>query len=145
MTKTKNKTAKRSKATALHISANDGKLHGVAIRNLHVLLMKEGDFWVAQGLDLDYVVQGDSIEEAKRNFQVGLEATVDLNLRMFGNIESLVMSHPPSEALLEAAQHKDSIALYTQVTTHDIGPKSQKALPFDGVRFLTFDSTEEAA
>ena len=64
---------------------------------------------------------------------------------MFGHIEGLLV-RAPSEVLREAGQKKRAIKLYSQVTTHDIGPKAQEALPFDGVRFLSAcDNTQEAA
>ena len=82
-------------------------------------------------MQIDYVVQGDSIEEAKKNFEYGLEETIDLNLRMYQNIEGLLFS-APSEVLREAAREKDtrSLKLYSQMTMHAIGAKSQQSLPF---------------
>lgn len=123
---------------AIHASTADGEHHAVAIWNLHVLLIPEGKFWVAQGLEVDYVVQGDSIEDAKKNFEQGLEATIDLNLKMYGNIQGLLVMSPDS-VLQQAAKHRSSIKLYGQISTHEIGAQSQSALPFDGIRYLEME------
>jgi hypothetical protein len=136
----KGATVKAAKATSqgvmlAHIADADGKIHGVGIWDLQVLLMQEGKFWVAQGLQIDYVTQGDSIEEAKTNFEYGLEATIDLNLRMYGNIEGLLM-FAPDEVLKQAARKKDSIERYSQETIHQLAAKSLQALPFDRISYL---------
>jgi hypothetical protein len=132
---TKSSKATQSGAMAAHVADADGKVHGVGIWNLHVLIMKDGKFWVAQGLEIDYLAQGDTVPEAKKNFEYGLEATIDLNLRMYGNIAGLLI-FAPNEVLKEAARKKDSIRLYSQETLHELGVMSQKALPFDGISYL---------
>jgi hypothetical protein len=137
----KTKKIKGTKAVAstgtktLHLESHDSEHHAVGIWNLHVMLFQEGKFWVAQGVEIDYVVQGDSIEEAKKNFEVGLEATIDLNLRMYGHINGLLI-FAPNELLQEAAKNKGSLKVYSQVTTHYMSIASQRALPFDGIRYL---------
>jgi predicted RNase H-like HicB family nuclease len=133
----KKKKVQSPKAKAIHASTPDGE-HTVGIWNLHVFLLKDEKCWVAQGLEIDYVVQGDTIEEAKANFEFGLEKTIELNLKMYGNIEGLLV-FAPDTVLQEAARDKKAIKLYSQVTTHDLGAKSEQALPFDGVRYLQMD------
>jgi hypothetical protein len=122
-------------AMAAHVAHAEGDIHEIGIWNLHVLLIPEGKFWVAQGLEIDYVTQGDSIPEAKTNFQHGLETTIDLNLRMYGNIDGLLV-FAPDEVLKEAARKKNSIRLYSHETIHQLGAQSQQALPFDGISYL---------
>jgi len=124
-----------SGAVAAHVSDADGEVHGVGIWDLQVLLVKEGKFWIAQGLQIDYITQGETLEDAKKNFEEGLESTIDLNLRMYGNIDGLLV-FAPNSVLQEAAKKKDSIKLYSQETLHEVGPKSQLALPFDGISYL---------
>ncbi len=123
------------KAKAIHAQHKDGSHHLVGLWNLQVLLIQEGKFWIAQGLQIDYVVQGNSIEEARSNFEKGLEDTIDLNLRMYKNIDGLLV-FAPDEILQEAARNKKATALYSQVSTHDIGTKFQGSLPFDGISYL---------
>jgi len=146
------KKVKGTKAVAstgtktVHLESHDSKHHAVGIWNLHVMLFHEGKFWVAQGVEIDYVVQGDSIKEAKKNFEAGLEATIDLNLRMYGHVNGLLV-FAPDGLLQEAAKNKGSLKIYSQVSTHHMGIKSQQALPFDGIRYLVAKEhpTEEAA
>ena len=121
--------------TAIHAKHKDGVHHLVGIGNLRVFIVPDGDFWFAQGLEIDYAVQGDSIAEAQKNFETGLEASIDLNLRMYGNIEKLLIP-APSEVLQEAARNKGKTQTYTQVSLHDMAVKSQEALPFEGISYL---------
>jgi len=133
--KMKKSRAASPKTKALHARHKDGSRHVVGLWNLHVMLIQEGKFWVAQGLEIDYVVQGNSIEEAKSNFEKGLEDTIDLNLKMYKNIEGLLI-FAPNEILQEAARNKKATARYSQVSAHDTGVKFQEALPFDGISYL---------
>ena len=130
---------------AIHASSVDGEHHAVGIWNLHVMLIQEAnDLWVAQGIQIDYVVQGATPEEAKTNFEKGLSETIDLNLRVYGHIKGLLVS-APDEVLQEAATNKVAIALYDQITSHELGANAEKALPFDGVSFLIARDMQEAA
>jgi len=128
------KTYKANKTDAEAIHLSHGKHHVVGIGNLRVFILPDGPFWYAQGLEIDYAAQGDSIEDAKMNFQVGLEATIDLHLKINGNIENLLEPAPP-EVLKEAVRELDSLQLYWQVSAHEIGRQSQLALPFGGIDY----------
>jgi predicted RNase H-like HicB family nuclease len=121
--------------TVIHAHDTDGVHHAVGMFNLDVLLIPEDKVWVAQGLAIDYVAQGESIEEAKKNFENGLERTIDLNLRMYGNIDGILIP-APGAVLQEATRNKASIKFYSQVSMHEVGVRSQQALPFDGVSYL---------
>ena len=107
----------------------------VAIFDLSVLIVPDGKFWFAQGLQIDYCAQGNTIEEAKRNFEDGLESTIDLNVRMYGDIRNLLIP-APSEVLQEALQNKASIRVYSQVSVHETGTRWQTQLPFDTISYL---------
>ena len=127
---------KKSNApTAIHAKHKDGVHHLIGIGNLRVFIVPDGDFWFAQGLEIDYAVQGDSVEEAKKNFEKGLEASIDLNLKLHGNIEKLLVPAPP-EVLQEAARNKAKTQTYTQISIHEMDKKSQEALPFEGISYL---------
>ena len=122
-------TKQKKAATPKALHVQDGDVHAVAIWNLNVMLFQEGKFWIAQGLEIDYVVQGDTPEEAKTNFEKGLEDSIDLNLRMHQNIKGLLM-WAPREVLQEAADAKrGSIQLFDQVTTHKMGKTSAASAP----------------
>ncbi|MGA3026969.1 MAG: hypothetical protein ABSF98_19605 [Bryobacteraceae bacterium] len=125
---------------ALHAVAESGELHAVAIWNLHVLLIPSGSNWVAQGVEIDYVAQGDSIEGAKHNFEHGLESSIDLNIRMYGNIEGL-LTFGPDEVLREAVLHRGTqYKVYSQLTAHDMSERYRQVLPFNNVVFLKKDA-----
>src|SRR6266498_1658282 len=84
-TKAKKVTAKTLKVThsgakAAHLAHED--IEGVGIWNLSVLIVPDGEFWFAQGLEINYGTQGDSPADAQSNFQNGLLATISQHLRM---------------------------------------------------------------
>ena len=119
-------------AKAVHLS--HGKHHVVGIGNLRVFILPDGPFWFAQGLEIDYGAQGNSIKEAKENFEQGLAATIDLHIKTFASIENILTPAPP-EVLREAVRDLDSIELYGQVSMHQVS--SQHMLPFGGIDYWT--------
>jgi hypothetical protein len=136
----KEKKNKTSPAMAVHVQDPNGDHHAVGIWDLHVYITRDGDGWFARGLEIDYAVQGDSITEVKRNFEVGLEGTIDLHLQMDGNIHHL-LKFAPMEVIQEAlhSRLKGAIKEYNQVSLHDIGSNTS-SLPFDGISYLVADA-----
>lgn len=131
--KTKMVGMTKSGAKAAHIAVEN--VHGVAIWNLSVLIVPDGKFWFAQGLEINYGAQGDSVEDAKHNFEEGLIATVNQHIAVHGDIKRL-LKFAPSEILQEAAESKSLIKRFTQVSLHEImTPEVQQALPFDGIDY----------
>ena len=51
----------------------------VNVPNLQVVVAPEGDFWVAQALEIDYAAAGDSPDDAVTRFEAGLESTLKLH------------------------------------------------------------------
>lgn len=119
-------------AKAIHAELPGGEEQAVGIGNLRVFIVPDGKFWFAQGLEIDYAAQGDSPEEAKKHFEEGLEATIDLHLRMYDNIEKL-LRRAPNEVLLEATQNQNSIHLYWQISFHE--KTKEDPLPFGGIDY----------
>lgn len=127
--------ANAGKTGALHVQQEDKGHEAVAIWNLSVLIVPDGKFWFAQGLEINYGAQGDSEEDAKVNFQAGLLATICQHLRVHGNIERL-LDFAPSSVLLEAAKNKSLIKRFAQVSFHDIVDSNvQDAIPFNGIDY----------
>jgi uridine kinase len=98
--KTTNRSKKRAKkspkhTTVLHGMSNDNRLHVVEIGNLRVVVVPDGKHWFAQGLEIDYAEQGDSLESAKENFEKGLALTIQEHIMIKGNIEGLLKQAPP--------------------------------------------------
>jgi hypothetical protein len=133
MAKAKAKGYKTPTGTsALHVEA--GEHHVAGILDLHVLIVPDENFWFAQGLEIDYGAQGDSAEDAKEKFQQGLAKTINLNLQMHGNIESL-LQFAPSEILQEAARKQSSIQNFGQVSFHEVNTSKQDLL-FSNIKYL---------
>ncbi len=120
--KTSKVQGKDKQATAIHISTEDGAQHVVGIGDLRVMLLKTETYWYAQGMEIDYAVQGNSVEEAKERFSSGLYATIKEHLTMYGGITNLLVPAPKHiwDELIEA---KSCIrSRYSQVGHHEMFP-----------------------
>lgn len=137
MAKKKTKSSRAQETTtAFHGVSSDGSHHIVGIGDLRVVIVPDGDFWFAQGLEIDYAVQGSSESEVKKNFENGLEATVEAHLRIHGTIEGLLQVAPPEvwkEFLGDPAGKRK---MYSQITSHVL----QEKLPFDGINYLVAEA-----
>jgi hypothetical protein len=125
----------RSSTMAFH-----GKVKGgtniVGIGNLRVVIVENEGTWFAQGLEIDYAVQGRSLAAVKKAFEDGLAATIHENLRMHGNIEALLKPAPPEvwkEMLFGVAVAGKHIKRYSQISLHH---KLQQNLPFSAIDYL---------
>ena len=60
--------------------------------NLIVIITeaKEQEYWIAQGLQINYFAYGNSPDEVKKTFKTGLIETVKENLKRYGNIIPLL-------------------------------------------------------
>ncbi len=103
--------------TAIQVQNEDGSTHVVGIGNLRVHLFASGAFWIAQGLEIDYVAQGNSPDEAKKNFEDGLNATLDQNLEAFGTIEPL-LEIASSDVWNRAVRLAPQLHVFSQVSIH---------------------------
>jgi hypothetical protein len=121
-------------AKAIQADLPDGEHQAVGIGNMRVFIVPDGKVWFAQGLEIDYATQGDSLEVAKENFSKGLAETIDLHLQMNGCIDALLQ---PSNVLQELSRAKNAIHNYSQVSIHDIGIQSQ--LDFGDFQFAGID------
>jgi hypothetical protein len=110
--------AQAGPATALHGTTKSG-LDVVMIDKLRVALLCDGRTWVAQGLEIDYAAEGATIEEAKKQFSIGLMATLRENLRVFGNIEHVLRTVPTE--MWNALMAKNVLrAVHSQVSAHKV-------------------------
>lgn len=112
------KKGKKALAAAIHATSDDGKHQAVGI-NLRVLILPDGKFWFAQGLEVDYGAQGDTIEQAKEHFEQGLAGTVRLHIQKHGHIEKLLRG-ASAESWKEARTNNANIERFMQVSFHDI-------------------------
>src|SRR5579872_3323709 len=82
------------KVTFLHAQHDGGDT--VACDSLEVVISHDKDFWYAQGKQIDYIAQGQSIEEVKERFLRGLSLTVKAHIKKFGSVEKLLRGAPAS-------------------------------------------------
>ena len=129
------KKAKASKPgpIAIHAQDDEGNNHIVGLGNLRVAVVPDGKFWFAQGLDLDYGAQGNTVNEAKKNFETGLFETLKLHLTVFGTIEKL-LKIAPAEVQNELLY--SSVTKFCHVSSHKLEPKFLKRLPFTGIDYM---------
>ena len=126
-------------ATAFHAEA--GETHVVGIGNLRVILCHEGTFWFAQGLEIDYAADGKSQYDVKRNFEKGLEATIDQHLKVYGNIKRILIPAPAEiwQELGANGKHlRDSQVSFHQDSSDFMLPE----FPYSGINYI--ERTDEA-
>ena len=126
-----------TEATAVHVKEGDGD-HIVGIGNLRVFLVQEGAYWCAQGLEIDYVAQGNSIEEVKEAFESGLTATIHANIERHGTIRPVLKVAPP-EVWQEIYDLDVLPHLYSQASVHHI-----EELPFRMIQYMQREAVSVA-
>lgn len=121
--------------TATFHGADEAESHVDGILDLRVVIVPDGSAWFAQGLDIDYAVQGETLDDAKSKFQSGLAATVDEHVKAFGTIKG-VLRVAPQEAwdLMYAAPARS--LRYSRLTERQIPKGSDSVLPFRGIQFI---------
>src|SRR5689334_16646461 len=125
-----------AETVAFHGQSPDGTHHVVGIGNLRVVIVPDGESWFAQGLEIDYAVQGTSESDVKKKFEYGLKATVEEHLMIHGTIENLLKVAPPDEWKEFLGDPSGRRKLYSQVTSHVL----QGVLPFDGIHYLVAEA-----
>lgn len=135
----KPKTVKTKKAVpvvAFHKAGTDGVHHIVGFGNLRVAIVPDGKYWIAQCLEIDYIAQGNSVADAKLQFENGLEATIQQHLRIFGNIQGMLVPAPP-EVWKDAMNSKCLRRRFSQISEHQVAIES---LPFQGIDYLEYSA-----
>ena len=106
----------------------------VGIFDLQVVIARDGEGWVAQGLEVDYAVGGDSVEDVQARFGQGLRATVQAHLERFGHLENFIVPavRDAWSSLLTGAQEWK----YTHVSLHQLGITERDSFPFRDIKFV---------
>jgi len=143
MASQKKKTAKAAGSkkkpvvtTAIHAHSVDGAEHLVGIGNLRVMVFNDDGSWFAQGLEIDYFAEGQTLEEVQTRFRDGLSATIDYLVKLFGDIDGVLQVAPPEvwkEFFGDGATLRKR---YSQVSYHTGQGGELAFLPFTGVAFL---------
>lgn len=123
--------------------ATDGSKHVVGVKDLHVMLLKDGKGWFAQGIEIDYAAGGESLDEAKKNFEDGLAMTIKEHLARHGTIDKLLTPAPPASWKEFYDSPMDAKALYSTVQAYEILKRAisedaarKLPFPFGAVRFI---------
>lgn len=116
----------------------------VGIGNLRVVLLREEGAWYAQGLEIDCVAQGLTIDEAKANFEVGLRATIRENQTIHGTIRPVLVP-APREVWMDLLDAEARPRRFSSLSTHPIESDSagRGFLPFGGIDY--FESPSDAS
>ena len=105
--------------------------------NLHVRITCEGEYWFAQGYEIDYAAEGNSIDDVKLRFQCGLSATIQEYLKIFGTATKLLV--PASAEVWQALEDvPGSSHTYNQVGAYKFDdPSIQESLPYSAIEYFT--------
>lgn len=65
---------------------------------IDIAIFKEGEQWIAHGMNIDYVAAGATEDEARLNFWHGLAQTFFVNHEKLGHVRNVVRK-PPQEIM----------------------------------------------
>jgi hypothetical protein len=122
-----------------HATHKDGKQHAIAVMNLHVLIVPDGKYWFAQGLEIDYAVQGDSVEDVKKQFETGFRATIYQHLKIFGHIGNMLRV-APNDVWQEYLTTPKAQKVFSHASMHKVVPDLNTTHP----DLLQFEQIEYA-
>jgi len=116
-----------TEAEAFHLS--DDESHCVGIGNLQVVISRDGKGWLAQGLEIDYAAGGPTLAKVKKNFEKGLKGTINLHLKMYETIDTLLKPAPPSvwKGTYWAGKHYT----FSQISFHSDIPQLKKIVFYE--------------
>lgn len=105
----------------------------VRFDNLNVVIMRDGEHWFAQALEVDYAAQGRSAEDAKARFEAGLMATVDAHLQAFNGVSNL-LKFAPDELWnqITASPEREGMYSYSHLSIHQ--------LPFKKIQYVELNA-----
>lgn len=109
----------------------------VGILNLQVVLAPDGDAWIAQAIEFDYAAAGNDQEDVKKRFEDGLRATIQEHFNIFGGLENLLGSRPPTAFWLELVKSKGQSGWrFSQVSFHEFAPPNNYIFPFGEIKYF---------
>lgn len=113
---------------------DDGDKHVVAAQ-LRVLITPSADGgYVAQGLEIDYVATGGTIEEAQNRFVEGWVRTVRALIDRGRSLDAMFKSQTPREIWRQYLD-SDRRDLLTCATVLDLSDRLPEGAPFHGLAF----------
>jgi hypothetical protein len=122
------------------VHVDGGDRHCVAISQLRVLVSRDGEGWIAQGVEIDYAAGGDSVEDVQRRFERGLKATIHRHIERFGTVQRL-LKHSPPEEWAELAGQGAAEYEFDVIDVHDL---AEASLPYQQVAYITLEELHAA-
>lgn len=119
-------------ATAVQVDGPDGS-QVVVCENLRVLITKHDGTWIAQGLEIDYAAEGDSVKDVKQRFEQGLALTIESHLRVHNNIINLLRP-APADVWTEYFDKKNTLRRFSH--SQAMLRLLQEHLPFDHILWV---------
>lgn len=126
------------------VQISNQSTHNVVLDSFRVIVVKDHDQWFAQSIDIDYAASGLTIEDAKQNFERGLELTIRFHIKKFGDISRL-LNKPCPAAEIRALLGKDYKEAYHFSCAHQIKVDHDvlEKLPYNNIVF--FEKSAAAA
>ena len=117
----------------------------VGLRNLHVRITHDGDYWFAQGYEIDYAAEGSSLDDVKKRFQCGLSSTILEYLKILGTAEKL-LTPAPQETWQSLKDAPGSGHTYSQQGVYTFeDPSIMDSLPYPAIEYFTAGPNLSAA
>ncbi len=116
----KQAAAVKTPPTAIHTYDQEKLHHVVGLENIRVVIVPDEGSWFAQGLDIDYAAQGQTVEQAQANFGQGLSATIDQHIQAYGHIRELLKTAPPELVSRVVLDSSAQFNRYSQVSAHEV-------------------------
>ena len=126
-------SVKKHKIATIAVHAHKEDNHAVGIFALNVMVLHDDGSWFAQGLEIDYASEGNSLKDVQKKFGDGLYHTIKLHLQMYGNIKK-ILKVAPEEIWDKFYNNKDNFE-YTQIGIHNILNKEKTEFPFNVLKF----------
>lgn len=115
---------------------HDGDDCAVVGARMRVLIepAKEGGY-VAQGLELDYVATGKTVEEVQQRFADGIVRTIRVLVSRGKSLSALFKSSAPRDAW-DRYLSQETGDVFTCATVIDLPNVAESALPYRSIAFL---------
>lgn len=95
-----------------------------------VLVVEEDGFWFAQGLEIDYAVQGFSYYEVRVNFEKGLEESIIKNITRHGNINNLKVAPQQFWNEYHSKNQQPDTCIYSKPISNTLKPFGYRVINY---------------
>ena|SRR5881394_713234 len=108
----------------------------VKVEGLRVLIMRDGDHWFAQGLEIDYAAAGDSLKDVQTRFTEGLCLSITEHIRIYGNARKFAKVAPQDEwdKLLQGGAEQYDYSVVSTIN-FPVNLPEPSELPFNSITF----------